>query len=929
MSTTSRASRRGLAVVASLAAAVTGIALAPLPTAQAASTGLVISEVYGGGGNSGATFTHDFIELYNPTSAPISVDGMSVQYRSSGSTSAATGVTALSGSVPAGGHYLVQQAAGAGGTTALPTPDATGTIAMSGSAFTVWLASGTTALNPAADGTAVRDGIVDLVGVNSNTFETAKAAGLSNTTSSSRTKADNDNNADEFAAGAPTPQAAGTVVEPPGDPVEATIAEVQGTGDTSPLVGETVVTEGVVTAAYPTGGYNGFYIETPGSPDTPGASDAVFVYGSAATAKVAVGDSVEVTGDVSEFNGTTEITPDAADVVVLDTPLGSVTPLQAPWSELDTAVEKEAHEGELVAPQGAFTVSDNYDTNFYASFTLAAGDHPLVQPTDVVDAQDTAAVAAVQADNAARAITLDDGASINFNSAANKDIPLPWLTQDNPVRIGSSVQFHEPLVLEYRNSMWNLQPTHQVTGAGSDVATFGNTRTAAPEAVGGDIRLATFNVLNYFPTTGADYEAAGLGTCTYFTDRAGNRITVNRCGTDASPGPRGAADDTNLARQQAKIVAAIQRLDASIVSLEEMENSVKFGLDRDHGVSTLVDALNADAGAQTWAYAPSPAAADLPPVAEQDVIRTAFIYKPADVTLVGASRVLTGSAPFADAREPLAQGFKATGAPDSDAFAVIVNHFKSKGSGIDDGTGQGNANPDRIAQAEALSDFADVVAADLDTDVVFLAGDFNSYTEEDPLQVLYADGYDNLESTTDPEETTYSFDGLAGSLDHVLASPAAAAMVTGVDIWNINADESIAFEYSRFNYNATDFYAPTPYRASDHDPEIVGIDLPAIVPPKAAATVTATAFPSTTIAKLLPVGLVVQVKAAGGIPAKGTVTATYDGKTRQATLVQGYAVLNLGTFATAGTRHVEVTYSGSDTVAAASTTVDVRVVKLF
>ncbi|CAI9419165.1 ExeM/NucH family extracellular endonuclease [Nocardioides sp. T2.26MG-1] len=926
MSTTSRASRRGLAAVATLAAAVAGLTLAPLPTAQAASTGLVISEVYGGGGNSGATYTNDFIELYNPTSAPISVDGMSVQYRSSGGTAAASGVTALSGTVPAGGHYLIQEAVGAGGTTALPTPDATGTIAMSGTAFTVWLASGTTALNPAADGTAVRDGIVDLVGVNSNTYETAKAAGLSNTTSSSRTKADNDNNADEFAAGAPTPEAAGpTDPEPPAEPTEATIAEIQGTGDVSPLVGDPVTTEGVVTAAYPTGGYDGFYIETPGSPDTPGASDAVFVYGSAATAKVAVGDSVEVTGKVSEFNGTTEITPAAEDVTVLPTPLGTVTPLTAPWSELDTAAEKESHEGELVVPQGDFTVSDNYDTNFYASFTLAAGDHPLVQPTDVADAQDTAAIAAVQAENAARTITLDDGASINFSSAANKSIPLPWLSKSNPVRIGSAVTFHQPLVLEYRFGMWNLQPTSQVTGDGADVATFTDTRTAAPEPVGGDIRLATFNVLNYFPTTGADYEAAGLGTCTYYNDRAGNHITVNRCGTDASPGPRGAADDVNLARQQAKIVAAIDHLGASIVSLEEIENSVKFGLDRDYALSTLVDALNADAGAGTWAYAPSPAAADLPTVAEQDVIRTAFIYKPADVTLVGPSHVLTGSAAFANARQPLAQGFKATGAPDSDAFAVIVNHFKSKGSGVDDGTGQGNANPDRVAQAEALSDFATEIAAGLDTDAVFLTGDFNSYTQEDPLQVLYGDGYDNLESTTDPEETTYSYDGMAGSLDHVLASPAAAAMVTGVDIWNINADESIAFEYSRYNYNATDFYAPDPYRASDHDPEVVGIDLPAI---KAGATVTARAVPATTIANLVPVTLVVRVTGDGGVPT-GAVTATYDGRTAQARLVHGHAVLRLGRFADAGTHHVEVAYSGDATFGEATTGVDVKVIKLF
>jgi 5'-nucleotidase len=218
MRTTSRASRRALAAVAGLSAALTGFTLAPLSSAEATSSGLVISEVYGGGGNSGATLTHDFIELYNPTSAPIRVDGMSVQYRSSSSTTAATGVTALTGSVPAGAHYLVQEAAGTGGTTALPTPDATGSISMGGSAFTVWLANGTTALNPAADTSKVRDGIVDLVGVNSNTSEGAKAAGIGNTTSSSRTGGDTDDNLTDFKAGAPDPQSSGgTTEEPPGD----------------------------------------------------------------------------------------------------------------------------------------------------------------------------------------------------------------------------------------------------------------------------------------------------------------------------------------------------------------------------------------------------------------------------------------------------------------------------------------------------------------------------------------------------------------------------------------------------------------------------------------------------------------------------------------------------------------------------------------
>ena len=86
---------------------------------------------------------------------------------------------------------------------------------------------------------------------------------------------------------------------------------------------------------------------------------------------------------------------------------------------------------------------------------------------------------------------------------------------------------------------------------------------------------------------------------------------------------------------------------------------------------------------------------------------------------------------------------------------------------------------------------------------MFLAGDFNAYTFEDPMQVLYADGYTNLESTTDPGEASYSFDGMSGSLDHVVANAAAKRMVTGVDIWNINAEEAVAYEYSRYNANET------------------------------------------------------------------------------------------------------------------------------
>ena len=840
--------RKRAAVGLTLALAATGLT-APLASANPAGTGLVISEVYGGGGNSGATYTHDFIELHNPTGAAISVDGWSVQYRSATGTGAGA-VTPLTGTVPAGGHYLVQEAAGTGGTAALPTPDATGTIAMGGTGGQVWLSTGTAALTPPAGHVSAPAGctagcIVDFVGASSaaTSFETAKlTTSPSNTTAATRnaTGADTDNNSADFVTAAPDPQNSSTPEPPPppADPTEATIAEIQGTGDASPLAGATVITRGVVTAAYPTGGLNGFYLQTDGTGGatdaTPGASDAVFVYGSGAAGAVAPGDFVEVTGEVSEYAGTTEITAAADDVTPLtETPAG-VTALATAYPT--TSQAREAHEGELLAPTDTFTVTNTYATNQYAEIGLATGDKPLVQPTEVADAQDDAAIAAVVADNAARAVALDDGASVNYLSAANQGIALPWLSKANPVRVGAAATLTAPVILEYRNNTWKFQPTTRVTDEGSDVATFENTRTAAPEEVGGDLTLATFNVLNYFNTTGVDYVAAG-GTCTYYADRTGDPVTNRDCG---STGPRGAAEAEDLARQQDKIVAAVNALDADVVSLEEIENSVALGeTDRDDALSTLVDALNAAAGTDRWAFAPSPDASNLPPTSEQDVIRTAFIYDPATIDLVGESKVLLGSAAFGNAREPLAQAFKADGTDDAQAFAVIVNHFKSKGSGTPDPDGQGNATVDRVAQAEALGTFAHSFATERGTDKVFLTGDFNSYTMEDPMQVLYDDGYTAIKSDT-AQEWTYSFSGLSGSLDHVLASPAALELVRGADIWGINSGESVAFEYSRHNYNVTDFYEPNVFRASDHDPEVVGIAIPAM-PVSRTTTVTATA----------------------------------------------------------------------------------------
>jgi 5'-nucleotidase len=810
---------------------------------------VVINEIYGGGGNSGAQYKSDFVELFNKSSADVSLAGWSLQYAPAPGpfSTANQAVLALSGTIPANDYFLIKLADGNAGSVDLPTPDLTGPIAVGASNGKFALVKdSTTPLGTctfAGGSCSLKAEVFDYVGFGTATdyAGAGPTPAASNTTSVSRdaSHANTANNAVDFLAGAPTPMAsadAGTPPPPPGAATPATISEIQGTGAASPKVGESVEVKGYVTAAYPTGGLNGFVIQEKDSGGTVGSgSQAVFVYAGSALASAipAIGSYVEVTGAVSEYNGLTEVSiAAAADVQVVTAEGAAPTPVVADWPTDDAG--REALESMLYEPADSFTVTNTYDTNYYGTVGLAYGDGPLLQPTEIYPTSDTAGVAAVKADNAARAVILDDGSSMNFNSSANAPTNTPtYLSNTAPVRVGAEVTFDDPVVVDYRNSAWTLNPTAQVVGpanANSPV-TFANTRTSAPDSVaiaaGGtpDIKVASFNVLNYFPTTAATWPA---GCSSYDSPATSQPITADTC---SGNGPRGAWDAANLARQESKIVSAINALDADVVGLMEIENSVTLGQPVDHGVSTLVAALNAAAGSATWAFVASPA--DLPPSSLQDVITTAIIYKPAAVTPLGASTALgtqsgTGQA-FSNAREPIAQAFTVNSG--SDPFLFVVNHFKSKGSGAIDPSApdEGNANLDRVAQANALAAWVDgdvlprytsPVVAD-----VFLAGDFNAYTQEKPLLALAQAGYSDVELETHgaQREYSYSFGGLSGSLDHILANDSALDRVTGTDVWNINSPESIALEYSRYLYSATDFYAAGPFRSSDHDPVVVGL----------------------------------------------------------------------------------------------------------
>src|SRR5699024_8204785 len=258
---------------------------------------------------------------------------------------------------------------------------------------------------------------------------------------------------------------------PPSEAIS--IAEIQGTGHASPLEGQTVTTTGVVTAVYAEGGFNGYYIQTAGTggdvdPADLSASQAVFVYSPATVDEVSLGDHVQVTGDVTEYNELTEIEVDAGGLTALDEP-AAVEPL-ADFTLPATDGAREKVKGMLVAPAEEYVSSDTYSLggwgeNAFGSIGLGLGG-PLMTPSDVASPV-TQAFAEAVADNAARAVTLDDGRSARTSS----DSEVPNLTGATDLRTGAGVSFSEPVIVDYR-FQWNFQPTTPVSGNADDLVTF-------------------------------------------------------------------------------------------------------------------------------------------------------------------------------------------------------------------------------------------------------------------------------------------------------------------------------------------------------------------------------------------------------------------------------------------------------------------------
>ncbi|WP_395726974.1 ExeM/NucH family extracellular endonuclease [Nakamurella sp.] len=592
-------------------------------------------------------------------------------------------------------------------------------------------------------------------------------------------------------------------VDPPAAPCSAdvpltTVPQVQGDGGTTPLAGRRVTVPAVVTAVAP--GLGGFYLQDPAGDTDPGRSDGVFVFGGTPTP--AVGDAVQVTGTAGEYTGSGSSQTQLAgsptvQVCSAGSPLPDPVPVTFP---LAAVTDLERYEGMRVALPQPMVISEYFNYDRFGEVVLGLpqdGQSRLFTPTAVADPGPPAQ--ALAADNALRRITLDDGSTTQNPAVLRHPGNGEPFGLTNRFRGGDTLTGVTGVVDETFGT-YRIQPTAPAS------YTPANPRPAAPPAVGGSVKVAGLNVLNYFLTLD-DGTVAG-------------RI----CGPARNQECRGADADqpAELGRQRAKILAAVGGLDADVVGLLELENTP--GVDP---VGDLVNGLNGWAGA-------APYAAIDTEVLGGDAIRVGLIYRPSAVTPVGPSRVLDSSVDprFDDTRNRpvLVQTFQTAA---GGRFTVAVAHLKSKGSacGTDDpdtGDGQGNCTRTRTAAAQALAGF---LAADPtgsgDPDRLII-GDLNSYDHEDPIRALAAAGYtDQIKRFGGELAYSYVFDGQAGYLDHVLASASLSGQVAGAGEWHINADEPDVLDYdTSFKPAAQDaLYAPDAFRASDHDPSLAGLDL--------------------------------------------------------------------------------------------------------
>jgi predicted extracellular nuclease len=582
----------------------------------------------------------------------------------------------------------------------------------------------------------------------------------------------------------PTP--GGTNQPPPPPPIglcgepSTPIHLIQGNGFETPVLGTSQVIEGVVVGDYQgPSGLNGFFVQEEDAQvdSDPATSEGIFVFEGSSGLSVGLGDVVRVGGSVAEFFGLTELTSIVGVEVCAPGAGGaSASTVMLPVAAVS---DLERYEGMLVHLPQALFVTGNFTLGRFGEVDLSVADRLFI-PTSITTPGSSAA--ALQDLNNRRRILLDDGSNVQ------NPLPLPpYLAADGTLRAGDKTT-NLAGVLSFGFNAYRLHPTGAVAFERL------NPRPAALPDVGGTLKVASFNVLNYFTTLD------GSGPI---------------CGPTGGLDCRGADNVSELERQRAKVLDALSKLDADVVGIIEVENN------ESESVADLVSGLNDLLGAGTYDFIDTGTVGT-------DAIKLGFLYKPGTVMPVGVTAVLDNVFPFdTNTRPPIAQVFEETAT--GRRVTLVVNHFKSKGSPCDGdpdlGDGQGNCNLTRVEAATRVLEWLATDPTGTGSDKILILGDLNAYAREDPIAILESAGYVNLiERFLGSESYSFVFSGQSGYLDHALASTALNPFVSGVAEWHINADEPVALDYNS-EFNQPLLYQPDAFRSSDHDPVVVGLDL--------------------------------------------------------------------------------------------------------
>lgn len=660
-----------------------------------------------------------------------------------------------------------------------------------------------------------------------------------------------------YLAAAPSPgteNACGGTEPPPA--TISQIYDVQGSGAASPFALGTVVTiEGIVTGDFQSttgsavgthGDLDGFYVQAVPGDGNPATSDGIFVfYGSGGPLNVTPGDRVQVTGTVTEYFGETQITASTGTAVAIlssgnalpaPTPilLGGSTPTVAN-ADGELIADLEPYEGMLVTFPQTLVVGELFNLDRFGELRLNSGDR--LQTFTNTNVPSVVGYQSFLVDVAQRSLMLDDG--LNNQNPNPIRYPLPGLSTANAIRMGDTATGLTGNLRFSRGSGGSGDETFRLMPTVEPTFIAGPPRPTSP-ALDGSLRFASFNVLNFFNTLDTGSPACFLGT---------------------GPGDcRGANSAAELTRQLDKLVSAIAAIDADVYGLTEIENDYPDGASS--SIATLVDALN---GAPTscggnYDYVVPP---NVPPYGRHiggDAIAIGFIYCASTVriapgtapaTLDDADVVALGFTPpvfdgINTSRVPLAVTFEelATTAK----VTAVINHFKSKSAStlLDAGSvcltnpvldpncdqldGQGFWAARRESAARALTAWLATAPTGSDDPDVLILGDLNAYQKENAITLIRNAGYVSLAALYGDGANAYSyvFDGQRGLLDQALASRALGYgdQVTGIVDWHINADEADGLDYNLdFGRDPGIFDGSVPYRSSDHDPVVVGLDL--------------------------------------------------------------------------------------------------------